>query len=141
MAAGKHSSSEITIALDDAGGTPRTITNYILTMGALKITSNMQASHAFGDSWEESLPTGMQKVDDIQLTGFFDDTATSGPHVVMNTPDSNPQGSSRTLAVVIGNSKTFTVECWVMSYAVLGKNGNLTEFDTVLHATGQATWS
>ena len=50
-AAGKHGSAEVTIALDDAGGTPRTITNYILDMDALKITSGMQPPTAYGDSW------------------------------------------------------------------------------------------
>jgi len=141
MAAGKHGSSEITITLDDSGGTPRVLTNYILTMGALKITAETQVSTAYGDSWQEVLPTGMNKVDNITLTGFFDDTATSGPHAVMNTPDSSPQATSRTLSVVIGNSKTWTVECFVTEYSVIGKVGNLTEFSTVLIATGQATWT
>lgn len=142
MAAGKHGSSEITIQFDDGpGGTLRTITNFILTMGAIRLTSNMQASHAFGDSWEESLPTGMSKVDDITLTGFHDDTATTGPHVVFIAPDTSPQASTRTLTIGVGNSKSFTVECYLMSYAVLGKNGNLTEFEAVIRPTGAGTWS
>src|SRR4051794_12176064 len=108
MPAGKHGASEITVTLDDAGGTPRVITNFILNIGALKITSNMQPSHAFGDGWEESLPSGLQKVDDITLSGYHDDSATTGPHTVLGTPDASPQSASRTLVVGVGNAKTFT---------------------------------
>jgi hypothetical protein len=53
MAAGKHGSAEITIAYDDApGGVLRTITSFVLTMGAVKITSNMQGATPYGASVE-----------------------------------------------------------------------------------------
>lgn len=142
MAAGKHGSAEISITYDDSpGGTGRDVTNFILTMGAAKITANMQASHAFADAWEEFTPTGTKKMDPMTLTGFWDDTATTGPHTVFLDPDDGPQDSTRTLVIVFGNSKTLTVETRLVSYAVLGKNGNLTEFEAVIQPTGQATWS
>ena len=141
MGEGKHGSAEVTIALDDSGGTPRTITNYVLTMGALKITAGLQPSTAYGDSWEEILMTGVKKGEPIQLGGLFDDTATTGPHVVMGVPDSSPQASTRTLAIVVGNSKTFTAEGYITSYAVVAKEGALTEFDAVFHPTGSVAWS
>src|SRR6185295_20111513 len=101
MAAGKHSSSEITIAYDDGpGGTPRTITSFILTMGSVKLTSNMEVSTAYGDTVTKMLPTGLQTIDPIDLEGFWDDTATTGPHVVFIAPDTNPQGTTRTLTIV-----------------------------------------
>jgi len=140
MSAGKHGSAEVTITLDDAGGTPRTITNYVLTMGALKITSNSQPSTAYGDSWEEVLLTGVQKGDPIEFGGFFDDTPTTGPHVVLQ-PDSSPQAATRTLAVVVGNSKTFTAEGFITEYAVLGKSGMLTEFQSKYVPSGQCAWT
>ena len=142
MAAGKHGSSEITISYDDGpGGSLRAVTNFILTMGAIKITSTMQPSHAFGDAWEESLPTGMKKGDPVTLTGFWDDTATTGPHIVFIDPDDGPQDSTRTLTIVFGNSKQVTMETYLVSYAVLGKNGMLTEFEAVIQPTGALTWS
>jgi hypothetical protein len=141
MAAGKHGSSEITISYDDGpGGTPRAITPYVLTMGAIKLTSNMQTSTVFAATLETMLPTGMSKIDPITLHGFFDDTATVGPHVVLIAPDTSPQASTRTLAIVIGNSKTWTSEGYLVSYAVLGKVGSLTEFDAVLQQNSGA-WS
>lgn len=144
MPAGKHSSSEVTITYDSSpGGSGVAITNSVLTMSGIKIEAPQQLSHAFGDSWEESTPTGMRKVPAITMTGFYDDTATTGPHTVLRVVDGDvdPQGSTRTLVVVFGNSVTFTVETRLMSYEVLGKNGNLTEYAAVVQPTGSAAWS
>lgn len=142
--AGKHSSSEITIGYDDSpGGTLRQIENSVLTMSGIKIEAPNQLTHAYGDSWEESTPTGMRKVPAITLTGFFDDTATTGPHTVLRVGDNDvdPNGATRTLVVVFGNSKTFTVETRLQSYEVLGKNGNLTEYASVIQPSGSAAWT
>jgi hypothetical protein len=140
MGAGKHGSSEITVSYDDAGGTPRTVTSFILTMGSVKLSSDMQASTAFGDAIDKMLPTGTQKIDQIELGGFFDDTPTTGPHVVFGAPDSSPQAATRTLAIVFGNSKTWTSEGFLVSYEVIGKAGNLTEFKAVLQQNS-GVWS
>src|SRR5207244_9778641 len=103
MAAGKHRSSEITIAYDDGpGGTLRTITSFVLTMGAIKLTSNMQANTPYGATVEAMLPTGVSKIDQVTLHGYWDDTATTGPHVVFIAPDTSPQASTRTLTIVFG---------------------------------------
>ena len=107
--AGKYGSQSITVSYDDGpGGSLQAVTNHILSMGGVKITSAMQLSHAFGDSAEESTPSGMIKVDPISLGGFWDTTASTGPHVVFGTPDDGPQDSTRTLVIVFGDSKTFT---------------------------------
>ena len=140
--AGKYGSQSVTVSYDDAaGGSPQTVTNHILTMSGVKITSAMQLSHAFGDSWEETTPSGMGKVDPITLTGFWDTTATSGTHVVFLSPDDGPQDSTRTLAIVFGDSKTFTAETRLVSFEVLGKNGALTEFAAIMQVTGAPVWS
>lgn len=144
MATGKHASSEVTITYDDApGGTGRAMQQAVLTMSGIKIEAATQLSHAFGDAWEESSPSGMRKVPAITLTGFFDDTATTGPHIVFRVVDGDiaPEASTRTLVVVFGNGVTFTVETRLVSYEVLGKNGNLTEYAAVVQPTGSAAWS
>ncbi len=133
MPTGKHGSSEITVSYDDApNGSLRLITSYVLTMGGIKLTSNMQVSTAFGDSIEKKLPTGMSKIDPITIHGFWDDTATLGPHVVFLVPDDGPQDLQRSLVIVFGNSKTWSSEGYLESYEVLGKTGGLTEFNATL---------
>ncbi len=139
MAAGKHGSSEITISYDDGpGGTLRIITPYVTTFGGIKITSNMQTSTVFGAAIETMLPTGMSKLEQITVHGFFDDTATVGPHIVFIAPDTSPQASTRSLSVVIGNSKTWSSEGYLVSYVVLGKVGALTEYEAVLQQNSGA---
>src|SRR4051812_8196540 len=120
MAAGKHSSSEWTISYDDSqGGTLRAITPYVLTISGIKITSATQVTTAFGDTWTKNSATGVKKVEPITITGFFDDTATVGPHIVFITPDATiydgTTATSRTFTIVVGNSKTFTVETLLTS--------------------------
>ncbi len=139
MAAGKHGSSEITISYDDGpGGTLRVVTPYVTTFGGIKITSNMQTSTVFGAAIETMLPTGMSKLEQITVHGFFDDTATVGPHIVFLAPDTSPQASTRSLVVVIGNSKTWSSEGYLVSYNVLGKVGTLTEYEAVLQQNSGA---
>lgn len=140
--AGKYGSQSLVVSVDDsAGGSLTAVTNHILSMSGVKITSAMQLSHAFGDSAEETTPSGMTKVDPITLTGFWDTTASTGPHVVFLTPDDSPQDSTRSLRIVFGDSKQFDVETRLVSYEVLGKNGALTEFAAVLQPTGAHTWA
>ena len=141
MPAGKQSSSAITITLDDSAGTARAITNHVLSMSAAELEALLQASTAYGDSFEEHLPTGMQRISPFDLTGFFDDTATTGPHVVMGTPDATPSTATRTLTLVFGNAKTFAGECFVTKYSVLGKVGALSEFACHIQPTGSWTWT
>jgi hypothetical protein len=145
MSVGKHSSSEVTVSLEDAQeGTPRLVTAFILTISAVKITSIMQKSTAFGDTWDKMLPTGLMKADPITLTGFWDDSAGgTAPHTVFLTPDTNPNSGTRALVVTFstGTVRTFTIETLLESYAVIGKNSLLTEFAAVLVPTGTGTWS
>lgn len=140
--AGKYGSASITISLDDApGGSLRAITGHVLTLGGVKVTSAMQLSHAFGDSAEETTPSGITKVDPLTLGGFWDTTPTTGPHAVVGTPDTDPNGATRSLVIVFGDGKTFSAETRLVSYAVLGKNGALTEFEAVIQVTGAHAWS
>lgn len=141
----KYGSPSVVITLDDSGGTPRTITNYVLEIGGVKITANTEPSTAFGDSWEENLPTAIRKVEELTLTGHLDDTATTGPHAVMNDPDDDPNGTSRTLVIDFGGgggtNTILTVECWVTAYEVLGTVNGLTRFVATILPTGSADWS
>lgn len=144
MAAGKHGSSEITFSIDDApGGSPTTMTNYIRTISGVKIENVTEPSHAFGDSWEEMLATGFARVPAITVTGYFDDTASTGPHTVfqVKSADRSPQASTRTVAIGFGNSTSFGGEAIMASYEVLGKNENLTEFSAVIQPTGTWAWT
>lgn len=149
MSTGKHGSSEVTISLEDSpGGTPRQIKNFVLEMGAVKITANTEQSNAFGDSWEEHSATGIRKVEPITISGFWDTTPSTGPHAVLQAPDTDPNGDARELVIVFGlddgspgDLRTFTVDVLLVSYSVMGENGQLTKFEAELQPTGPGVWT
>jgi hypothetical protein len=144
MAAGKHGASEITVTYDSApGGTGQAVHNFIMELGGAEIVVHTTTSHAFGDAWNEHTPTGQRSSPPISVSGHWDDTATSGPHIVFNpvAGDADPNASTRTLVIVFGNARTFTVETRLIRYRVIGQNGDLTKFEAEIQPTGAAVWS
>jgi hypothetical protein len=144
MATGKHGSAEVTFTLDDApGGTGRAIQHHITGSIAVAIASAMEEATAFGDSWTWKLPAGVRSLKDIPIGGFFDDTANTGPHAVLSSPDYSPTGTPRNLVVVYGNSKTATTTVWVQDYEVTGTVGKLSTYKATLTPAypGTVTWS
>lgn len=138
----KFGSPSVTVNIDDSGGTARDVTQYIREMNGIEIEAVTDPTHAFGDSWEEHTGTGLSKISDLQLKGWYDDTATSGPHVVFRTLDTSPSAATRTVAIAFGGTNgTATYEARCMKYKVTGKVGNLTEFEATMRATGSLAWS
>lgn len=138
----KYGSSSVSINYDDSGGTARDVSQYIDTINGIKITAKQDTTTAFGDSWGEKTPTGMSEVADIVVEGFYDDTATSGPHVVFRAVDTSPAATSRTLAIAHGGTNgTFTIETRCAEYELQPKVGNLHRFKARLETTGSGAWS
>lgn len=140
--AGKYGSQSYSIQFDDApGGTLRDVTQHVLSQSGKKINSAMELSTAFGDSWAEHTPAGMNSVDPITLEGLWDTTGTTGPHAVFSVPDDGPQDDTRTLTITPGDSKTFSGETRLVSYEVIGQVGALTRFRAVIQPTGTWAWA
>ena len=136
-----YGSASVVIGYDDGpGGTLRTITQYVREIGGFTIEAIMARTEAFGDSWEEHTPTGMKKGEPIPVKGFFDDTATSGPHDVFKDPDDGPTDSTRSFSIAFGGG-TGTCETRLVKYSVIGKVGNLTEYEALIQPTSTLTWS
>ena len=142
--AGKYGSKDVTISLADApGGTPRQIKDFVMELGGAKIVVELQSSEAFGDLWKEYTPTGQRSSPAIPISGNFDTTATTGPHVVFmpTASDADPNSVGRALVLVFGDAKTFTVTVHLNDYEVQGNNGKLTSFTATIQPTGAAVWS
>jgi hypothetical protein len=139
--AGKYGSNSVTVTYDDGpGGTGRAITAFVISMGGAKITSKFQDTTAYGDSIMKQLPTGMTERPDIDIEGWWDTTATTGTHAVLAAPDTDPNGGTRTLVIVFGDSKTWTSEGFLKEYEVLATVGNLTKFKAKL-SQNTGAWS
>lgn len=133
----KFSSSGFTITLDDSGGVARIVTQFVLTMGALKISNNTQKSTAFGDTWEKLLVTGIRQGAPIALTGILDDTANTGTFATMipTAADAVP-GFVRNLVIAMGGGHTYTATVILTEGAVVPKTGNLADYSASLQPTG-----
>lgn len=133
----KYGSPQVTITLDDSGGTPRVITGFVMQIGSLKITNNTQAATAFGDSWEKTLVTGLRKGAAIALSGLYDDTALVGTAATLQVTDADAvPGFTRTLTVGIGGGHSYAAEVILQDASINPKTGNLTEYAATLLPTG-----
>ena len=139
MAAGKHSSSEVTVQFDIAAGTLTAMTPYITEIGGIDVEALMEESTAFGDTAQKFLPSGILKAGQITLGGYYDDTAATGPDVVFNAPAPTPSTASRTLTITFATGKTFTVETYIVKYTRTLTRNALTKFTVTLQPTGIIT--
>jgi|TARA_R110000824_G_scaffold132891_1_gene295452 hypothetical protein len=101
--------------LDDSGGTARVLSQYIISIGGIKINSGMVDSTGFGDSWTESLSTGKRTMDDITIEAWYDDASNTTDDVLGDVAV-GPADQQKTLLVAYGGSKTTSVEGWIVDY-------------------------
>lgn len=138
----KFGSSSVSVKVDDApGGTLRDITAHVTTIGGIKKEQITEETSPFGTTNESHTPVGKHRVPDIPVEGFFDDTATTGPHVVLSDPDDSPGDATRSFEFRPGGGKVFSMECRLVDYEVLGQNGNLTKYRATIRQAGAGTWS
>jgi hypothetical protein len=137
----KLSSSGVTITLDDSAGVARIVTAFVLTMGGLKITQETVGNTAYGDTWMQTLATGIRKGEKIALSGLVDTTADTGTFATMIPTDADAvPGFTRTLAVLVGGGKTFTAEVILESGSIEPKVG-LATYSAELQPSGACAWS
>ena len=111
----KYGPSSVAITLDDSGGTARVLSQYIISIGGIKINSGMVDSTGFGDSWTESLSTGKRTMDDITIEAWYDDASNTTDDVLGDVAV-GPADQQKTLLVAYGGSKTTSVEGWIVDY-------------------------
>jgi len=140
----KHSPSEVVITITDSpGGSVRIITPYVTSIGGIAIESITQQTNPFGVSNEEHTPIGITKVSDIPISGFFDDTALVGPHVVFQiaAADIAPASVGRVLVITAATAKTFTITVHLVKYEVLLKKDGLTEYQAIVRQKSAGEWA
>jgi len=135
----KYGPASITIEYDNSGGTPVDISQHVLSINDIDVESLMEETHTFGDSWEEYLGIGVGRVAPIEITGLFDDTASTGPDALFKR--ANPEGPSstaKTLEITWGTNST-AVETWVASYRRTADRTGLTKYTVRRQPTGAVT--
>lgn len=135
----KYGSNSLAISCDNSSGTPVVMTAYVTSIGSVEIESLLEESHSFGDAWFESLATGVRRMSDVVLGGFFDDTSSTGPDAIWNAVADGPTATSRTLLITWGGSKTTSVEVLITKYSRTAVRNELTKFEVTLTPTGTVT--
>jgi hypothetical protein len=129
----------IIVNYDDSGGTPRDITQFVLSINGINVEQITEEKHSFGDSWEEHLAVGIARMQPVELSGLYDDVG-NGPDAlfVRATPDT-PASTTRTLQITWRSGKTTTVETIELSYERAADRNALTKYTARLQSTGAVT--
>jgi hypothetical protein len=130
----KYGSPDLKIEVDNAGGTLVDLSAYIDDDIKLDIEGLMEELLAYSATWPVQVATGVKKASDINLGGMFDDTATVGPHTILNAV-----GSTRSVKITWGGSNTSTFEAVIKTYSRKASKGGMTRFEAVLTPTGAVT--
>lgn len=126
-------------AVDDSGGTLRTISSYVDQVSGLPGGRNLSEVTAFGDGGTKSIP-GLANVT-FTVSGHFDSTSTTGPNAVLNSLrtasatasfEYGPEGSST------GKVK-FSGEAWLTEYTVNASVPEKVSFQASFQVDGTVT--
>ena len=134
----KYGPSSVSIVLDDSGGTARNLSQYIISIGGIKVNAGMVDSTGCGDSWAESLSTGIRNMDDITIEAWYDDTSNT-TDAVLGDVANGPADQQKTLVVTYGASKTTTVEGWIVDYERVLDKDSLHIVRATFRPSGAAT--
>lgn len=129
MAAGKHNSTEVTISFNS-----QTMTSYGTQIDGVEIDTKSVDTTPFGATFATYVGSGVKRLKPIKITGFYDDTLTTGPDVIFNTV-----GTAATLVIGYGNSKTSSVSALVTAYSRKPKVDDLTMYEVTLQPSGSVT--
>lgn len=143
----KYGPSVVTVTIDDApGGTPRIITPYVTSIGGIGLESITEQTNPFGVTSEQHTPVGLDKTADIDIQGFFDDTAAVGPKAVFFVAanwalDKAPASVGRVLVILAATAMTFTVTVHLVKAEIGLKRDGLTEYTATVRQKSAGVWS
>ncbi len=139
MAAGKHTSAEITLTIDSAdGGTLQDITAYLTKIGDVEVSKGTVTSTPFGVSASAYLLGVIKDYPAFTIEGFYDDTASTGPDAILNI-GSVTHAVTRSFVLTFASGKTITGECWITNYKRTAAVGEYHGFVATLQPTGTIT--
>lgn len=138
----KFGPTTVAIQIDDApGGSLTDISAYVTSIGGIKVEQITEQTNPFGVAYEAHTPVGVQRVPDITLEGFYDNTASTGPHAVLSTVDDGVSDATRSFSFTPDGGKTFTMESRVVDYEVVAQLGALTRYRSTIRQAGAGAWA
>lgn len=128
----KTSRSSATVASSATGMLP--MQQYIRKINGITLEAVVVDSHAFGDSFKESLYAGIKGMKDISFGGYYDDVAASGPHLLYG--QTTDVGAERYHEIDFGSSDVVNFRAIILEYTRHPVVEDLTEFEVVMRPTG-----
>lgn len=122
----KRGPHEIEVHFDDDAGDPVEITQYITEIGEFNVEAITEESHPFGVEWVHNMFTGVRRLNEVEMSGFYDD-ATDGPDDLFNAV-----GSTRTLTFVWGGTKATELEVIISNYTRTPNRNEGTKYTVIL---------
>lgn len=119
-------------------GTWVDLSAYVDEISGVKKEAMTAETHGFSASYVQVSPVGVFKVDDVTISGFYNDVAASGPHALFG--DANV-GTERWGKVYVSTAESVKQKFVVASYERMPKRNELTRYTVVLRATGALTTS
>jgi hypothetical protein len=132
--------ANLIVEYDNSGGTPVVITAHVLSINDVEVEQFVEEVTALGASWQKHLPIGVGKLNPVELSGLFDDTAATSPDALFaNRVPEGPATTTRTLKITWGGTKTTSVETHLISYVRTADKNGLTKYKVKLQPTGTVT--
>jgi hypothetical protein len=122
---------DLVIAVDDSNGDAQDLSQYITEISAFGVEAVLEDAHTAGDAWVEKLFVGLKQASEFTLGGFYDDTASVGPRVILDAI-----GATRTVTLTWGTGKTSSMDCLVKKWDRSPGRGENTKFTSTLVPTG-----
>lgn len=110
----------------------------VVGFSGLEILAETEESHAMGDSWAETLPTGLKRVSNITLDCLYDDAAATGTATIFG--NATDAGAERVIKVGFGTANVFPkMDVIVKRASKKPSRGALTRLEVELIPTGAVT--
>ena len=125
----KYGSDDLSITV---GG--QEMKTHITEIGGFKVSALSEDGHTFGDTWTEKLFSGIKRGETFTISGFYDDTSTTGPDAVFNTIGTSPE-----FVITWGGSKTSTFNGHIDDYERRPVRGESTKYTVTVTPSGAVT--
>ena len=132
----RYGSNAVKVEFDNSGGALTDMSAYVTEIDGFDIEAALEDTTAMGDANITQAATGFKVNNDINLGGFYDDTAATGPDAIFNAPGNT---TTRTLKVTWGGTKSTAVETVIKKYQRIPSTGKLTRYKVVLAPSGSVT--
>jgi len=112
------------------------MTAHTHSINSVDVESLMEDSKPLGAAWAESLATGAQLMNDVEVEGLYDDAA-GGPDAVYRAArPTGPSSTPSTLVLTWGSTKTTTVDAFVTKFGRMVTKNQVTRYKATLKPTG-----